>query len=436
MTADRVAAVRTPSSGRLPALRRAGSRSQRGRWPPRLRLSLALALVLGAAVATPAPASGQQVQAFDASESAGIFEVSRSWGASVHDVDRDGWDDVLISRHWGYASRLYRNDRSGAFEEAGAGTFMAADRHGCAWADVDGDDLPDAFCAMGGGRGAARGKPDELWIQQPDGTFVDEHQRFGLDGSYDRGRHATFVDVNHDAHPDLYVANGYPRRDGHRSLNRLFINEGGKSFRSAPGYRLNREVGGDSVQAVDYDADGWEDLLVCDQDGRVRLYRNVAGTRFRDVAARVQADGACRAARLVDLDGDLLPDLVQVAAGRLTVMLQRSGGFTAAVEKRSLSHGLSLAVGDVDGDSDQDLYVLQSGPRYTSAPDKPDLMLLNQDGHDFTRTAIPQTSAGRGESVVEIDYDRNGLSDFIVLNGLGPTEGPIRLVAFRPAGAR
>jgi hypothetical protein len=257
------------------------------------------------------PASAEAVEAYDAGAEAGILEASRTWGAAVRDIDGDGWRDALISRHHDPA-RLYRNNGRSAFEEVHAGTFGVADRHGCAWADVNRDDLPDAFCAIGGGSGARQGGRDELWVQQRGGTFADQAEEFGIDGSYDRGRNATFINVNHDRYPDLYVGNGYPRSDGQLSLNRLFINEQGTSFRDAPEYGLDQEIGGRSVQAVDWDADGWEDLLVCGKEG-LRLYRNVAGERFTDVSEEARASGPCRAARLVDLDGDLLPDLVRVA---------------------------------------------------------------------------------------------------------------------------
>ena len=31
---------------------------------------------------------------------------------------------------------------------------------------------------------------------------------------YGRGREATFIDSNHDAYPDLFVGNDFPRSDG------------------------------------------------------------------------------------------------------------------------------------------------------------------------------------------------------------------------------
>jgi hypothetical protein len=120
----------------------------------------------------------------------------------------------------------------------------------------------------------------------------------------------------------------------------------------------------------------------------------------------------------------------------MAVKIQRDGKLSSTVHSRRLDHGQAVAAGDVDGDSDRDLYVVQSGVIGDGAPDAPDLMLLNHEGLSFSRMPIPQTEEGRGEAVAAIDYDRNGLSDFIVMNGLGTVEGPIRLVAFRHGGAR
>jgi hypothetical protein len=46
--------------------------------------------------------------------------------------------------------------------------------------------------------------------------------------------------------------------------------------------------------------------------------------------------------------------------------------------------------------------------------------------------AIPQARSGGADDVITIDHDRNGLADFLVLNGL-ERAGPIQLIAaFRP----
>ena len=43
------------------------------------------------------------------------------------------------------------------------------------------------------------------------------------------------------------------------------------------------------------------------------------------------------------------------------------------------------------------------------------------------------TDSGSAESVTAIDYDKNGLMDFLVLNGKGADNpGPVQLIAFFP----
>ena len=86
-------------------------------------------------------------------------------------------------------------------------------------------------------------------------------------------------------------------------------------------------------------------------------------------------------------------------------------------------------MGDADGNGTKDLYVVNG----LGATNMADLMLLNSgNGIAFTSIRIPQTSTGVGDSVVPIDYDRNGKTDFAVLNGYSAAVGPVQLIAFGP----
>ena len=61
-----------------------------------------------------------------------------------------------------------------------------------------------------------------------------------------------------------------------------------------------------------------------------------------------------------------------------------------------------------------------------------DQLLVNDGkGTRFTSVKIPQAGPknGRGDDVVALDYDRNGLTDFVVVNGKGKPAGPIQLLA-------
>lgn len=380
-----------------------------------------------AAVAEIAVATPTKPTAFDASRKAGIADQARTYSASVYDYNRDGWDDILMVRHKGFLASLYRND-GGRFTTVDTqGAFPLVDRHECDWADVNRDARPDVYCTVGAVRGHGSG-PNELWLQRHDGSFVNRAEEWGVTDPWGRGRGVTFIDVNHDRFLDLYVGNRPERSDARISTNKLFINVGGERFRRAPEYRVNRRIGGASVQAVDYDGDGWSDLLVCGVR-HVYLYRNMRGERFADVSRRTGVDRPCEVALFANVNGDRRPDLIRLTKRRLEIRRQRDRAFRTTLHRRRLARGRDVAVGRVDSDRRPDLYVQQAGPIDN---DRPDLMLLNRDGgRRFAQMRIPQTRQGKGDAVSSIDHDRNGRTDFIVLNGQGEAIGPIRLVAFR-----
>lgn len=87
--------------------------------------------------------------------------------------------------------------------------------------------------------------------------------------------------------------------------------------------------------------------------------------------------------------------------------------------------GVGLALGDVNGDHNPDIYVLCGRAGTANAPDY--LLLGNATG-GFTRQSIPETTTGDGDQVYAFDYNHDGLTDFLVLNGQVPYSGPIQLL--------
>jgi hypothetical protein len=356
----------------------------------------------------------------DRAQVAGIYEVVLTWSASAPDVDRDGDADLMIVPHSAGPARLYRN-QGGRFTRMDGGVFAKKDRHDCQWADVDRDGRVDAYCTIGAHKGTGT-KSNELWLQRTAGHFTQSAAEWGVADRWGRGRNVAFIDVNHDPYPDLYVGNDFPRQDGIPSPNRLFINTGGTRFRSASEYGLDHELGAFSVQAVDYDNDGWEDLLVAGKT-QVRLYRNQSGQSFADVSRSVGINHGGLSARLVDVDGDGPLDFVLIKPDKLLV---KYGGPTGALTARTtsvpLTHGARVATGDVNADGYTDLYIVQSG----SSPDR---LLL---GPSLVDLPIPQATSGGGQAVTAFDHDGNGRTDFVVLNG-GAGPGPVQLLASYPA---
>jgi hypothetical protein len=380
---------------------------------------LAGAVVLIACLVAPAPAGAEPV-ARDAARDAGIFEKTTTWSANVADFDRDGRDDFLLVRHWQRTMRLYRNAGGGRFNDT-LTPFPKLDRHDCAWADVNDDNRPDAFCTVGGEKGTGDG-PKELWIQSPTGGFANKAVDYGVLDRWGRGRWSTFVDFNGDRFPDLFIGNEPGRADNHVSRNRFFVNVNGTHFVEKADAGVNGQNGSRCAKAEDVDQDGWEDLLVCTNFG-FRLYRNEGGVRFTDVAAAAGVAGNWLDAEVADFDEDGRRDLALVNKLGAHVAYQNAEGtFDPLLKLTDLSGGRDLAVGDADGGY-PDVYILQ-GSRF------PDRYYTNDTGRSFHRVSTPQASSGIGDRVEAIDFDNDNRTDFIVLNGRENSTGPIQLITF------
>jgi enediyne biosynthesis protein E4 len=396
-------------------------------------VTLLLAPVANGAAASP---STRDITAIDVATAAGIGQITQTWSAPVGDVDPDGHQDFFLSRHLGGPGSLYRNKGDGTFSEIDVGNFPKADRLGCAFADVDLDGRQDLFCAIGDNKSTAM-NPSELWMQQQDGTFLDEAEAYGVTDPLGRERWPVFFDANNDGYPDLFVGVQYPRLDGQDESNHLYLNQAGTSYLDVPSYGLDTTSGEVCASAGDFNGDGWVDLLVCGQD-YLRLYRNDGGLGFTDVT---QSAGLGRAAwsdaKLVDMNGDGLADIVEVKKGKTQTRFSSGTTFRPAVLLATLTQGLSVATGDVDGNGTNDVYVVQTCPR-NSTTDSPDLMFLNNGDGTFTQVDTPQATSGCGDVASAIDYDGDGMADFLVLNGAGSANGrwisgPVQLLTFATA---
>ena len=252
---------------------------------------------------------------------------------------------------------------------------------------------------------------------------------------FGRGRLSLFFDLDHDKYADLFLADRPARPDGLPSRHRVLANPTGNRYLARSVAGIDSGSGADCLRAADLDRDGWEDIVLCERamdrpsSYGLRIIRNDKGrlvdvTSTTGIAKRQAVD-----AIVADMDGDRRPDIIEVTPYQLRIHLRRGDRYILGYT-RTLTHGVAVGAGDVDGDGDLDLYIAQG----SRTKQRADVMLRNRgNGRAFDAMAVPAANGGSAESVTALDYDKNGLTDFLVLNGKGALNpGPVQLIAFFP----
>ena len=136
-----------------------------------------------------------------------MFEVTGG-GVSVLDFDRDEWPDLYFPQGGSWTAgdkraeidRLFRNLGNGEFAEvtSSCGITETGFSLGASVGDIDGDGFPDIYVTNSG--------RDSLYRNQGDGTFTDITSQAGIHDD-DYGSSAVIADFSGDGLPDIYVVN-------------------------------------------------------------------------------------------------------------------------------------------------------------------------------------------------------------------------------------
>ena len=369
----------------------------------------------------------------DKASAAGI-NGKQDWtfGAAVADINGDGWPDIFVARHW-HPANLYLNNKNGTFSASDVTYFQSiTDRHDCHVADFSKDGREDIFCSVGADRGSAV-KSNALYMQQSGGTFTDQAYQWNVSDPWGRGRYGAVLDANNDGFPDIFYGAESLRPDGMPSMDRFFVNSGHGSFADDPAMGLDLQIGSLCAHTVDYNSDGWPDLLVCGEEGGLHLFENQQGHGFKDVSSILGPEVNAADAAMVDVNHDNRPDLITLTRNQLAERLQLANGtFGPPKTLLTLKGAVSLAVGDVNGDNNPDIYVVGGRVGNQNAPD---FLLLGNATGGFKTMTIPQTTVGGGTRAYPIDYTKDGLDSFLVLNGQVPNTGPLQLLTPKPSSS-
>jgi enediyne biosynthesis protein E4 len=228
----------------------------------------------------------------------------------------------------GAPDHLYRNNHDGTFTDV-SGAAGVADPDGLygfsvAWFDMDDDGRLDLFVANDSG-------PNFVYRNRGDGRFDDISYSSGaaLDAQGREQAHMGVAvgDYDNDGRNDLHVTNFA------NDFNVLYHNDDGKTFTdvtTAAGLTLpTTPFLGWGTDFLDYDNDGWLDLLVVNGHvypaadklqwntsyaQRALLFRNLKGARFEDIG-RAAGDvlatpRVSRGSAIGDIDNDGGMDIV------------------------------------------------------------------------------------------------------------------------------
>jgi hypothetical protein len=262
----------------------------------------------------------------DVAEAAGVALGNWSTGATFGDYDGDGRLDLFVPGyiHWDMAH--LPPTPSSAPNAISFCQFRGAS-------------------VMCGPRGL-KGEPDHLFHNNGDGTFTDVSKQAGVadDGHSRYGFTSVFVDVDNDGKVDLLVAND-------STPNYLYLNKGDGTFKdvSIPsGFALNQdgqEVANMGMAIGDYRNNGLLDLYTGTfSDDYKPLFRNEGKARFTEIAtemgmADVTYPFLTWSTEFIDYDNDGWKDILSVN-GHVFPQVDHHNWGTSWAQRPLLFHNL------------------------------------------------------------------------------------------------
>ncbi len=291
----------------------------------------------------------------DVTRQAGVGGSGWSTSAAWVDLDGDGYLDLVVLRYiqwdwndvWcgpldnrGYchpdvfppiSMLVYHNNGNGTFTEEAQklGLGIPGKALGISIADYDRDGHPDLFVANDS-------MVEFLFHNKGNGTFEEVGLETGvavdMDGRTYAGMGTDFADYNNDGWPDLFVD------DLANQKYALYRNDGDGNF-SYDSYATG--IGGTTllhsgwgVRFIDYDNDGWKDLLIAQGHDLDTIEKSFPDLHYREPPMLLR-----------NIDGKKFVDVGPVS--------------NDVFRQRWVGRG--LAIGDIDNDGREDAVITENG---------------------------------------------------------------------------
>ncbi|MBL8815710.1 MAG: CRTAC1 family protein [Planctomyces sp.] len=233
-------------------------------------------------------------------------EHSFGQGVSVADFNNDGFDDIFVTNVGLNSLLINQGDGTFIADEGGVVCGLSVWSSTSAWGDVDKDGDLDLYvcnyaiydpyhpvpCNDEHGMPTichprhVEPEPDQFYLNQGDGSFVEVSQKFGLFGPGNKALGVVIADFTRDGWPDIYVAND-------TTANFFFVNNGRgdgfleQAFALGGAFNaLGETQASMGVAFGDYDANGYQDICLTHFTGESNtLYQNLGARGFQDVSA-------------------------------------------------------------------------------------------------------------------------------------------------------
>ena len=250
-------------------------------------------------------------------------------GCAFIDYDNDGWPDILLvnGQDWpghpphlaktgrdgdpGHAKsgattlKLYHNNHDGTFTDVTKSAGLWGPNEfstGAAWVDYDRDgkldlvvanyvqwsEQTDLYCTLDGLHKSYctpesyKGTSARLWHNLGNGKFEDATHQAGLYDPTSKGLGVAILDYNNDGWPDILIAND-------TQPNKLYLNKKNGTFEER-GIGFSEDGvarAGMGVDAADYDRSGGASLIITNfANQMLALYHNEGNGLFVDEAPR------------------------------------------------------------------------------------------------------------------------------------------------------
>jgi enediyne biosynthesis protein E4 len=232
------------------------------------------------------------------------FFIYNGAGVAIGDVDNDGLPDIFLTGNM-VSSRLYLNRGDMQFEDITESAGVVTDRWatGASMVDINNNGYLDIYVSVSGPEWT---RPEEranlLFINNGDNTFTEAASEYGIS---DTGftTHAVFFDYNRNGYLDLFLLANSPGEFGRGETGRpqfgsrasnpagfdqLYRNNGDGTFTNVSEEAgILRQLGyGLGVVVTDLNGNGWPDIYVSnDITPNDVLYINNGDGTFTDRAA-------------------------------------------------------------------------------------------------------------------------------------------------------